>query len=66
MTVTQGPGRGTAEPREGEKLASRTREARNQEGEESGADGEQTHPRTRQEDEEETGGGTNLAAALEV
>ncbi|KAJ1127998.1 hypothetical protein NDU88_006391 [Pleurodeles waltl] len=65
-TVTQGPGRGTAEPREGEKPASQTREVHDREGEESGVDGERTHPRTRQEDEEEAGGSMNLAAAREA
>ncbi|KAJ1149348.1 hypothetical protein NDU88_002158 [Pleurodeles waltl] len=64
-TVTVGPGRGTAEPRGEEKPASWTQEACNREAEESGAVGERTRPRTKQEDEEETGGGTNLAAARE-
>ncbi|KAJ1184503.1 hypothetical protein NDU88_001309 [Pleurodeles waltl] len=65
-TVTEGPGRGTAEPRGREKPASGKRGARNREAEDSGTDGEKKHPRTKQEDEEEAGGGTNIAAAREA
>ncbi|KAJ1116882.1 hypothetical protein NDU88_005087 [Pleurodeles waltl] len=56
------------EPRnpEGEKSRRPENERRNWEAEESGADGERTHPRMKQEDEEEADGGTNHAAAWEA
>ncbi|KAJ1216591.1 hypothetical protein NDU88_004192 [Pleurodeles waltl] len=65
-TVTEGPGRGTAEPRGKEKPVSGKRGAHNREAEESSADGEKKHPRTKREDEEEAGGGTNIAAVREA
>ncbi|KAJ1113281.1 hypothetical protein NDU88_001535 [Pleurodeles waltl] len=66
MTVTEGPGRGTTEPRGREKPAFVKREARNREADESGTDGEKKHPRTKQEDEEEAGSETNIAAAWQA
>ncbi|KAJ1207473.1 hypothetical protein NDU88_002864 [Pleurodeles waltl] len=64
--VTQGPGRSTAEPGREEKLASCSREGRDQEEEESGVVGEQRPQRRREEDEEEASRTPNTATAREV